>query len=157
MDIETTLDNGLSIIPAWYIVFWVIMFCAVIYLLIKFIPKLVKVFSNLRKHINNLESIADNVKKNTEDIKMISDTMKKDDVRISNLEAYQQHSYQYISDSLEERELIIRSLLGVVQGLQEIGADGPTKKAESEIQEYLVRKSHRKDNDIMIQQTQQQP
>ncbi len=50
---------------------------------------------------------------------------------------------KYVEDSLEERELILKSLLGVVQGLQEIGANGPTKRAESDIQDFLLKKSHK--------------
>ena len=51
---------------------------------------------------------------------------------------------------MEERELIIRSLLGVVQGLQEVGANGPTKKTEKEIQDYLVRKAHKNPDGINL-------
>ena len=45
-------------------------------------------------------------------------------------------------DSLEERQILMQALLGVLGGLQEIGADGPTKKAEETIRSYLNRKAH---------------
>lgn len=49
-------------------------------------------------------------------------------------------------DDLEEREIIMRSLLGIIEGLQEIGANGPTKAAQKEIMDYLNRKTHKADS-----------
>ena len=50
-----------------------------------------------------------------------------------------------IADSLEEREILMQAMLGVLGGLQEIGANGPTKKAEEQIRNYLNRKAHMPD------------
>lgn len=45
-------------------------------------------------------------------------------------------------DSLEEREILMRSTLAILEGLQEIGANGKTKAAQKEINDYLTRKAH---------------
>lgn len=45
-------------------------------------------------------------------------------------------------DSLEEREILMRATLAILEGLQEIGANGPTRTAQVEIKEYLNKKAH---------------
>jgi len=73
----------------------------------------------------------------------IDEKMQRDYDRLNRMEQelnkYRQSDY----DSLEEREIIMRSLLGIIEGLQEMGANGPTKAAQAEITEYLNRKTHR--------------
>ena len=50
------------------------------------------------------------------------------------------------ADSLEERSIIMQALLGVLGGLQEIGANGHTKEAEKTIRNYLNKKAHTPDD-----------
>ena len=53
-----------------------------------------------------------------------------------------QNIQRQTQDSLEEREILMRATLAILEGLQEIGANGPTKTAQAEIKDYLTRKSH---------------
>jgi len=76
-------------------------------------------------------------------IASIDEKMQRDYDRLNNLEQELKRNRQSDRDSLEEREIIMRSLLGIIEGLQEIGANGPTKAAQVEIREYLNRKAHR--------------
>lgn len=46
-------------------------------------------------------------------------------------------------DSLEERQLLMSSMLAVLDGLQELGANGKTKEAQQDLQEYMNRKAHK--------------
>lgn len=73
----------------------------------------------------------------------IDDKMQRDYDRLNYLEREMKKLRLSDQDDLEEREIIMRSLLGIIEGLQEIGANGPTKAAQSEIKEYLNRKAHR--------------
>ena len=49
---------------------------------------------------------------------------------------------QMLEAEIEEQEIIVRALLGVLGGLQELGANGPTKAAEKEIRYYLCHMAH---------------
>lgn len=70
------------------------------------------------------------------------DKMQRDYDRLNRLETELKRNRRADQDSLEERKIIMRSLLGIIEGLQEIGANGPTKAAQAEIKEYLNRKAH---------------
>lgn len=72
----------------------------------------------------------------------IEEKLGRDYVRLSDIEREHKKTRKMAQDSLEEREIIMRTLLGVLGGLQELGANGPTKEAEAEIRNYLNRKAH---------------
>lgn len=46
-------------------------------------------------------------------------------------------------DSLEERQLLMSSMLAVLNGLQELGANGKTEQAREDLQTYINRKAHK--------------
>lgn len=75
----------------------------------------------------------------------IEEKLGRDYTRLGDIEREHGKTRKMAQDSLEEREIIMRTLLGVLGGLQELGANGPTKDAEQEIRTYLNRKAH--DND----------
>lgn len=130
-------------VPKDYAVLWLIMALAVVVGLVIFIPKVWKGFNKMRGYVNDLEAILESAKKNSRDIDNLSRKIEQDYQRLNYLEAATKDQQDYIDDSLRERELILKSLLGVIRGLQEIGANGPTKKSEQEIEEYLLEKAHK--------------
>ena len=79
------------------------------------------------------------------DVKDIKAKLERDYTRISDMERWRVSMERMIADSLEEREILMQAMLGVLGGLQEIGANGPTKKAEEQIRLYLNRKAHMPD------------
>lgn len=79
------------------------------------------------------------------DVKDIKAKLERDYTRINDMERWRGSMERMISDSLEEREILMQAMLGVLGGLQEIGANGPTKKAEETIRNYLNRKAHMPD------------
>lgn len=133
------------------IVIWTIIVIVGLFLLaLKVFPTLRNWFEVFRLKKNTQEEIMNALNQNTEDIKLIREELSKvnekigrDYIRINELQDMTRKQQAYIDDSMEESELIVRSLLGVVQGLQELGANGPTKQTESDIKDYLVKKSHR--------------
>lgn len=135
------------------IVFWTIIVIISLFLLaIKVFPTIRDWFEVFRCRLNKQEEIMNALNQHKEDISTIREELSKvnskidtDYIRINELQEMIKKQQSNIEDSLEERELIVRSLLGVVQGLQELGANGPTKKTEEDIRDYLVRKSHRSD------------
>lgn len=79
------------------------------------------------------------------DVKDIKAKLERDYARINDMERWRGSMERMIADSLEEREILMQAMLGVLGGLQEIGANGPTKKAEEQIRLYLNRKAHMPD------------
>lgn len=133
-------------VPTEYIIWTVLVVIALTVIVVKYLPKVWKVFNTAREKVNEQECKDETLKKNTEDIEMlrksIRQTIEETNARLSKIEHATMVQQKYIEDSREENELIINSLLGIVQGLQEVGANGPTKKAEAEIQQHLNKKSH---------------
>lgn len=82
------------------------------------------------------------------DVKQIKEKLTRDYDRINRMEAWKTTMSGVIKDSLEEREIIMEALLGVLGGLQEIGANGPTKTAEKRLSEYINRKAHEREENI---------
>lgn len=76
------------------------------------------------------------------DIKEIKQKLEHDYVRLNEIESWRRTMTKVATDSLEEREIIMQALLGVLGGLQEIGANGHTKEAAMKIRDYLNRKAH---------------
>lgn len=62
--------------------------------------------------------------------------------RINDLEKQTRKNTKAVDESLRERKIIMKALLGCLGGLQEIGANGPTKIAEQEIHDYLNEQAH---------------
>lgn len=79
------------------------------------------------------------------DVKDIKAKLERNYTRINDMERWRGSMERMIADSLEEREILMQAMLGVLGGLQEIGANGPTKKAEEQIRLYLNRKAHMPD------------
>lgn len=76
------------------------------------------------------------------DVKEIKGKLQTDYLRLNQIESRLDRTKDVQGGLMEELEIIMRALLGVLQGLQEQGANGPTKAAEKEIQDYLTRKAH---------------
>ena len=79
------------------------------------------------------------------DIREIKTKLERDYTRLNAMEHWKGGMEKMVADSLEEREILMQAMLGVLGGLQEIGANGPTKKAEEQIRNYLNRKAHMPD------------
>lgn len=137
-----SLERASEIVSTEFVLAVIIVIIALVVVLSKVLPVVVSWFKTIRKAVNQYEELMTSVKQNTSDIKLINEKMGRDYARLNQLQQLTVKQQAYIEDSIEERELILRSLLGVVQGLQEVGANGPTKKTEKEIQDYLLKKSH---------------
>ena len=92
---------------------------ALIFGIIKFIEY---IYNLLRK------STIDKIDKNTKEIEEL-----KAEVGVLKSE---------MQDDKEERRIILQGLLACLKGLQEQGCDGAVTKSISQIEEYLMKKSH---------------
>lgn len=77
------------------------------------------------------------------DVKSINQKLDRDYQRINVLESEMRRAKESQANTSEELEIIMEALLGALGGLQELGANGPTKEAKTKIQDYLNKKAHR--------------
>lgn len=84
-----------------------------------------------------------------EEVRQIKEKLERDFTRLNQMERWKKTMQGIVEDSLEERKILMEAMLGVLGGLQEIGANGCTKKAESTIRDYLNKKAHTPDDDAV--------
>ena len=72
----------------------------------------------------------------------IEEKLNNDYVRLNAAETKIERFKVEHESEMEELEIIMRALLGVLGGLQELGANGPTKEAEGEIMAYMLKRTH---------------
>lgn len=92
--------------------------------------------SDEQKILTRLSAIED-------DVRDIKERLSRDYKRLNDVEAETRRQQQRIEESLEERRILMQGLLGALGGLQELGANGPTKQAEKEIRDYLNKQAHK--------------
>lgn len=137
-DVEFLMNT----VPLEYLFYTLLVIAVVAVVLSKLIPWLRAEFvkeSLDKKRLDDLERI---VESNTMSIKEINRRLDSDSNSIHEISSALHKYHDYMNDSLDERELIIKSLLGIVKGLQELGADGPTVEVENELNQYLLDKTH---------------
>ena len=76
------------------------------------------------------------------EVKQVNEKLDRDYKRINAMETKIEKTEHNQASTSEELGIIIEALLGALGGLQELGANGPTKDAEGKIHEYLNRKAH---------------
>jgi len=76
------------------------------------------------------------------EIKQVNQKLDRDYYRINDLEVKLRKTRESQANVNQELEIIMRALVGVLKGLQEQGANGPTRKAQEEIENYLNQKAH---------------
>lgn len=121
----------------------VVVVVSLILLAIKVIPLVVNVFQKARTTVNDYEQLHKDMEGVKCSIECIEKRMADNDIITNKVQEVLDNQQKIGEDSLEEREIILKSLLGVIQGLQEMGANGPTKKVEKDIQTFLIEKSHK--------------
>lgn len=95
-----------------------------------------------RENLNDLSN-GERLQAIEERLGEIDGKLMRDYTRLNRIEADTEKHRRMEVESLEEREVIMKALLGALGGLQELGANGPTKQAEQEIRDYLNQQAHR--------------
>ena len=80
-----------------------------------------------------------------EDVRKNNEKLDRDYGRINEIERWKRSIDQMVAESLEEREILMQAMLGVLGGLQELGANGPTQEAVSTIHSYINKQAHRRE------------
>ena len=76
------------------------------------------------------------------DITEIKERLGRDYNRINEVEARQERDQKVMKDIKKEQGIIMSAMLGVLSGLQELGANGATETSKQEILDYLNEQAH---------------
>ena len=76
------------------------------------------------------------------ELEKMDERLRRDYQRLNLFDQELEKSKKYQSNTAEEFGIVMEALIGVLSGLQEIGANGPTKEAKAKIQNYLNKKAH---------------
>ena len=94
---------------------------------------------------NTEKTVCDRLTAIESDIREIKEKLGNDYSRLNDIDVWKEDMEQFTQESLEEREVIMQALLGVLGGLQEIGAKGPTKDAKAKVEKYINKQAHRRE------------
>ncbi len=141
------MDKLTEMVTLEAIIQWVIIFFLVAYFIYKEYPELKRrITGGAKKELENkgyekkIEERLTSVEERLADIEV---KLHRDDKSLEELYTSEQEDKKMIQDSLEEREITMRALLAIIDGLHEIGANGPTTTAHDEITNYLSRQAHK--------------
>lgn len=126
---------------------WLLCLFLVGYFVYKEYPEFKKRVSGGVVKESKVKAEADNIMKRLDGIEAKVDEIEakitNDFRRINQLETETEKQAKRISDSLEERELLMRGMLASLKGLQEQGCNGPVTESITNIEEYLNRQAHK--------------
>lgn len=141
------MDKILDLVTGNAIAEWLLIAVIVVYFIYKEGPDFVKRISSRplkeQKEADKdrtVESRLDSIEK---DVKEIKAKLERDYDRINDIDSKQKRYSEMLRESLREREIIMEGLLGALGGLQEMGANGPTREAETKIRDYLNERAHK--------------
>ena len=130
---------------------WLVIGFLVIYFIYKEWPEFKKRISKseVKEHKDNEaeRSLDTRLATIEKDVKEIKEKLGRDYDRINEVEQKQKRYQAMIKNEAEELELIMEALLGALGGIQELGANGPTREAKDKLQNYLNKQAHRSEEE----------
>lgn len=90
----------------------------------------------------SIESVPAQIKKVNARVDKVEEKLDRDYESINEIKRELRRQGKENEDSLEERQLLMSSMLAVLDGLQQLGTNGKTKEAQEELQKYINRKAH---------------
>ena len=88
------------------------------------------------------ESVPAQIKKVNARVDKVEEKLDRDYESINEIKKELRRQGKENEDSLEERQLLMSSMLAVLDGLQQLGTNGKTKEAQDDLQDYINRKAH---------------
>ena len=133
------------------VIVWLVIAFLVLYFVYKEWPEFKRRISGgavaAEKEAAEDKSVSDRLYAIETDVKQINERLDRDYHRLNELERWRGGVQKMATESLEEREILMQAILGVLGGLQELGANGPTKSAKAGIQDYINRQAHKREVD----------
>lgn len=133
------------------VVTWLIIFFLVAYFLYKEWPEFKKRISKSEVDTKAKEQSEKTVGERLESIETrlagIEDKLARDYERMNRFDHDIRRNRSEIEEFIEENAIMMRAMLSVLKGLQELGTNGPTKDSQKELEDWLNEKAHRPTTD----------
>jgi hypothetical protein len=143
------LDILKKLVTPDQVVTWLVIAALFIYFIYKEWPEFKRRISGgavaAEKEAAEDKSVSDRLSAIETDIKQIKENLDRDYHRLNEMERGRGGIQKMGEESLEEREILMQAMIGVLGGLQELGANGPTKSAKAGIQDYINRQAHKRE------------
>lgn len=122
----------------WLLCAWTVLQAA-----LKYYPSIKRWFKKDFQAETAAQTVDQRLRALEQDMKEVKAKLTRDFSRMNEMAERLEESAQDIKDSKEERQLMLSGLLAALKGLQELGTNGPTKSAQSDIEQYLNRQAHK--------------
>ena len=137
------MDKISDLVTGEAVLQWLIIFLLIAYFVYKEYPDFKRrITGGTRKELA-AENVAERLAKVEKRLDAIDEKLANDFKSLEALQDCEDQDKELMSASLAEREIIMRSLLAIIDGLHELGANGPTTAAHEEINAYLSKQAHR--------------
>lgn len=123
---------------------WLIIAFLVGYFVYKEWPEFKRRVSGVAVKEVNDKTVGERLTAIEKDISEIKQKLDIDYTRLNDMDRWKKSMEQIVTESLEEREILMQAMLGVLGGLQELGANGPTEEAKDTIQTYINKQAHKR-------------
>ena len=141
-----TLDKLLQqAITPEQMILWLIMAFLVGYFIYKEWPEFQRRVSGSAVKAEKDKSVTDRLTAIEADIREIKGKLEHDYIRLNDIDLWKKSVDRVVAESLEEREIIMHAMLGILGGLQELGANGQTEEAIDAIHTYINKQAHKRD------------
>lgn len=129
------------------VVTWLIIFFLVAYFIYKEWPEFKRRISKGPVDAQAKEQSEKTVGERLESIETrlagIEDKLARDYERMNRFDRDIRRNRGEIDEFIEENAIMMRAMLSVLKGLQELGTNGPTKESQKELEDWLNKKAHR--------------
>jgi hypothetical protein len=143
------LDILKKLVSPDQVIVWLVIAFLVLYFVYKEWPEFKRRISGgavaAEKEAAEDKSVSDRLSAIETDIKQIKENLDRDYHRLNEMERWRGGIQKMGEESLEEREILMQAMIGVLGGLQELGANGPTKSAKAGIQDYINKQAHKRE------------
>lgn len=126
-------------------ILWLIMAFLVGYFIYKEWPEFQRRVSGSAVKAEKDKSVTDRLTAIEADIREIKGKLEHDYIRLNDIDLWKKSVDRVVAESLEEREILMQAMLGVLGGLQELGANGQTEEAIDAIHTYINKQAHKRD------------
>lgn len=127
------------------IILWLIIAFLVGYFLYKEWPEFQRRVSGSAVKAEQDKSVTERLTAIEKDIQEIKGKLEHDYIRLNDIDTWKKSVDRVVAESLEEREILMQAMLGVLGGLQELGANGQTEEAIDAIHTYINKQAHKRD------------
>ena len=127
------------------IILWLIIAFLVGYFIYKEWPEFQRRVSGSAVKAEKDKSVTERLTAIEADIREIKGKLEHDYIRLNDIDLWKKSVDRIVAESLEEREILMQAMLGVLGGLQELGANGQTEEAIDAIHTYINKQAHKRD------------